>query len=189
MTALEAQAHLMNLWQNCRTKLDELFYYAEQEDLKKRLPAKGSWSVSEVFFHLNLLNAAYLENMPKAEQLKDAEGSRVLKRSFLGKQLERSMALKPDGGMRMKTKTPAATDPIAAQKRGHALVENVVFQELLSDLDSIKKYIELLDQKALEKEKVATLFPILKINAADALFVLLEHELRHIAQAKRILEA
>lgn len=189
MTALEAQNHLMNLWQNCRNKLDALFYYAEQEDLKKRLPQKGSWSVSEVFFHLNLLNAAYLEKMPKAELLQDAEGSRVLKRSFLGQQLERSMALKPDGSMRMKSKTPALTNPIAAQKRGHALVENVVFQELLSDLDSLKKYIDLLDQKALEREKVPTLFPLLKINAADALFVLLEHELRHIAQAQRIVEA
>lgn len=189
MKAAEAKKHLLGRWQECRNQLDALFYYAEEEDLKKRLPGKGQWSVTEVLFHINLVNGAYLRNMPSLDRLADAQAQRDLKRSFLGKQIEKSMALKADGGMRFKMKTPSVSDPIKAQARGHAAVENVIFREILQDLESIKSYIEILDVKNLDAHRVATLFPILKINGADVPFVLLEHELRHLAQAKRIVEA
>lgn len=189
MKAAEAKKHLLGRWQECRQQLDNLFYYAEEEDLKKRLAGKGQWSVTEVLFHINLVNGAYLKNMPALDALSAASADRELKRSFLGKQIERSMALKPNGGMRFKMKTPSVSDPIKAQARGHAAVEKVIFREILQDLESIKSYIEILDHKNLEKHKVATLFPILKVNGADVPFVLLEHELRHLAQAKRIVEA
>lgn len=187
MTALEAQAHLQSRLAECRKQLEELFYYCEEEDLKKRLPKKGSWSITEVLFHINLVNAAYLKGMPSQEALSQADGQRVLKRSFLGNRIEQSMALKPDGSMSFKMKTPAVSDPLKAQKRGHAAVENVVFREIISDLDAIESYIKVLHEKNLEKHPVPTLFPILKVNAADALFILLEHELRHLGQAKGIL--
>ncbi|QNR24425.1 DinB family protein [Croceimicrobium hydrocarbonivorans] len=187
MKAQEAQAHLNQLWQKAQKQLEELFYYSEEEDLKKRLDPK-SWSVTEVLFHINLLNESYLKNMPNIESLADADGNRSLKRSFVGRKLEKSMALKPDGSIAKKYKTPSLSDPIAAQKRGHAAVEQVIFREIVEDLKTIKQYIDILDGKALEKSKVPTLFPILKVNAADSLFILLKHELRHIAQAKRIMQ-
>ncbi len=189
MTAIEAQKHLNTLWQKCRHELDQLFYYCEEEDLKKRLPGKGSWSITEVVFHINLVNAAYLKNMPSLEVLDDADVNRKLKRSFLGRRIEKSMQLKADGTIGFKMKTPSVSDPLKAQKRGHAAVEKVVFREILTDLDELNSYIEVLDQKKLEAHSVPTLYPILKVNAADALFILLEHELRHLAQARRILEA
>ena len=187
MTALEAQTHLQSRLAECRKKLDELFYYCEEEDLKKRLPKKGTWSITEVLFHINLVNAAYLKGMPKMDRLKSASGDRPLRRSFLGKRIEKSMALKPDGSMSFKMKTPSVSDPIKAQKRGHAAVEGVVFREIISDLDELESYIQVLHETDLEKHRVPTLFPILKVNAADALFILLEHELRHLGQAKGIL--
>lgn len=187
MTAIEAQVHLQSRLAECRKKLEELFYYCEEEDLKKRLPKKGAWSITEVVFHLNLVNGAYLKGMPEMANLKGANADRELKRSFLGKRIEKSMALKPDGGIGFKMKTPAVSDPLKAQKRGHAAVEKVVFREIIRDLDALESYIKVLDSKALEKYKVPTLYPILKVNAADALFILLEHELRHLAQAKVIL--
>ncbi|WP_421753941.1 DinB family protein [Croceimicrobium sp.] len=188
MKAQEAQAHLNQLWEKAQKQLEELFYYREEEDLKKRL-APNSWSVTEVLFHINLLNAAYLKNMPSIDSLSKGNKERSLKRSFVGRKLEKSMALKPDGSLGRKFKTPSISDPIAAQKRGHAAVEQVIFRELVTDLKTIKQYIDILDEKTLEKSKVPTLFPLLKVNAADSLFILLEHELRHIAQARRILKA
>ncbi len=189
MTAKESQQELVKLWQECRKELEDLFYYCEEEDLKKRLPKKGSWSITEVLFHINLVNGHYLKGMPKPESLASADEGRSLKRSFIGKQLEKSMRLKSDGSMKMKLKSPSVSDPIKAQKRGHAAVEKVIFREVLTDLDQIKSYIDLVADKKLEAAKVPSLLPILKLNAADVLFVTLVHELRHLAQARRILEA
>jgi len=187
MTALESQIHLRSLLEKCRKDLDALFYYSEEEDLKRRGADAKSWSMVEILFHINLVNGAYLKNMPQIDKLEAAASDRNLKRSYLGRQIESSMALKPDGGMKIKMKTPSISDPRKAQKRGHAMVEQVVFREILTDLDTIRAYVDILDQKALEKTRVATLYPILKVNGADALFILLEHELRHLAQAARIL--
>lgn len=189
MTAVEAQNYLRELWQQTRSELDDLFYYCEAEDLKKRLSKKGSWSITEVLFHINLVNSHYLKGMPVFSSLSQDAKDRSLKRSFLGKRIENSMRLKEDGSIGLKMKSPSSTDPIKAQKRGHAAVEKVIFKEILEDLDRIKKYIELLADHKLEVQKVPTLFPILKVNAADALFIMLVHERRHLAQAKRILEA
>tara|TARA_R110002050_G_scaffold49818_5_gene115543 strand:- start:4588 stop:5166 length:579 start_codon:yes stop_codon:yes gene_type:complete len=187
MTHAEASEYLLQRLKTIEEKLDHIFYYSEGEDLLKTA-GKGSWNVVEVFYHINLLNESYLDQFPaglkKAQEVKSA----TIKRSWLGKKLENASLLDADEKVLKSFKSPKATDPKAKVKAGFAIVEKVVFQELLRDLKEIKNYSELLASKNLDQLKVNTLLPLLKVTMADALFIMLEHTNRHIVQAEKILK-
>tara|TARA_R110001592_G_scaffold138225_1_gene356913 strand:+ start:31275 stop:31853 length:579 start_codon:yes stop_codon:yes gene_type:complete len=188
MTNAEASKYLLERLDTIEKKLDSIFYYSEGEDLLKT-GAAGTWNVLEVFFHINLLNESYLDQFPKALQKAKKADTSPVKRSWIGKKLEQACLLDVNDMPIKYSKTPQATDPKAKQKAGFAVVEKVIFQELVQDLREISNYAKLLDSKNLDQIKVKTLLPIVKVSMADALFIMLEHTNRHIVQASRILKS
>tara|TARA_R110002050_G_scaffold18770_14_gene54542 strand:- start:4236 stop:4814 length:579 start_codon:yes stop_codon:yes gene_type:complete len=188
MTNAEASKYLLERLDTIEKKLDSIFYYSEGEDLLKT-GATGTWNVLEVFFHINLLNESYLDQFPKALQKAKKADTSAIKRSWIGKKLEQACLLDVNDMPIKYSKTPQATDPKAKQKAGFAVVEKVIFQELVQDLREIRNYAKLLDSKNLDQIKVKTLLPIVKVSMADALFIMLEHTNRHIVQASRILKS
>lgn len=187
MTLQEASDFLLAKQNEIEAQLDKIFYYAEGEDLLK--VDQGGWNVIEVFYHINLLNESYLDQFEGLlNKAQSAEGKR-LKRSWLGRKLEDSSRISASATTNKKYTSPKKIDPKEKQKQGFAVVEKVVFQELLRDLKEIKRYSKLLAEKDLTSLKVKTVFPILKVNMADALFIMLRHTERHIAQAERILKS
>ncbi len=188
MTNAEASKYLLERLDTIEKKLDRIFYYSEGEDLLKTGPS-GTWNVLEVFFHINLFNESYLDQFPKALQKAQEAKTAPLMRSWIGKKLEQACLLDANDMPIKYRKTRQATDPKAKQKAGFAVVEKVVFQELVQDLREIRNYAKLLDSKNLEQLKVKTLLPIVKVSLADALFIMLEHTNRHIAQASMILKS
>ena len=188
MTNAEAYIYLLERLDTIEKKLDRIFYYSEGEDLLKTEGA-GTWNVLEVFFHINLLNESYLDQFPKALQKAQAAKTSSIKRSWIGEKLEEACLLDTNDKPIKYSKSPRATDPKAKQKAGFAVVEKVVFQELVQDLREIRNYAKLLDSKNLDLLKVKTLLPIVKVSMADALFIMIEHTNRHIVQASRILKS
>jgi hypothetical protein len=188
ITNAEASKYLLERLDTIEKKLDRIFYYSEGEDLLKT-EGVGTWNVIEVFFHINLLNESYLDQFPKAVQKAQAAKTASIKRSWIGKKLEEACLLDANDKPIKYSKSPQATDPKAKQKAGFAVVEKVVFQELVQDLREIRNYTKLLDSKNLDQLKVKTLLPIVKVSMADALFIMIEHTNRHIEQASRILKS
>lgn len=179
-----------------RSKLDRLkdqanqvLYYAEGEDLLKREDKKGSWNVVEVIHHLNLVNAHYLDQYPKdPEQLADASPETKVKTSLLGRMLIKGVAPGDlSSGPSFKMRSPASTDPLKRQKKGYATVDQVVFRDFTDDLKKLEHHLQWLTQKAYEKRRIKTLLPIFSINAGEALLLMIDHGLRHMNQAERII--
>lgn len=183
MTAEEWCDEQLGAIEEIRSRLDRLFYYAEEEDLKKRPHAKA-WSVAEIIHHINLVNQHYLNQLPALDMVASATKDRELKPSWFGAKFQGMMSTKS----KMRFKSPAKTDPIKRQAQGFATVEGVIFREILSDLEMMKKYIQALPEKSLEKVKLQSLVPLLKFRVPEALGVMLNHELRHLDQAERVLK-
>ena len=188
MTNAEASKYLLERLTTIEKKLDSIFYYSEGEDLLKTEKPNG-WNVVEVFHHINLLNESYLDQF--ALQLKKANSasSSKIKRTWIGKQLYKASVLNNGDQLLKSYKSPKSVDPKAQQAAGIAIVEKVVFQELLRDLKEIRSHAKQLATKNLDELKVKTLLPLLKVNMADALFIMIEHTNRHIVQAGRILKS
>jgi len=188
MTNAEASQYLLQRLTTIEKKLDAIFYYSEGEDLLKTEKPNG-WNVVEVFHHINLLNESYLDQFgPQLKIAKPATNGKI-KRTWIGKKLLGASLLGENDKVLKSFKSPKAVDPKAKAKAGIAIVEKVVFQELLRDLKEIRGHAELLASKNLDQLKVKTLLPFFKVNMADALFIMIEHTNRHIVQAGRILKS
>lgn len=185
----EAQAQeLKRLLQQVKEQRDRLFYYSEDEELQKRESKKGGWSVLETIFHINLVNGSYLDQL-RGEFPKAPQGP--AQTSFLGKLLLKTVQKTGQGSEQSywKVKAPAAIDPLKLQKKGHAVVAEVVFREFVTDLDSLAQWIDRYPNEQVEKARVQTFAPLLKINGWDVLQICLHHTSHHLRQAQKIIEA
>lgn len=187
MTNVEVfKEDLLKAWQELRNTIDDVFYYVEDEDFQKRLE-ESSWSVKEVLYHINMVNRHYLDQM-KFES-NSPKSKNLLKTSFFGRMLMKSMPKAQNGRSGRKYKTQSKVDPRQRQKAGYAVVSKVVFADLLSDLDEIKGHIEALPENGLHHRKLKSLAPIFKVYGHEALELLVYHSFRHIYQAESILKA
>jgi hypothetical protein len=188
MTNVQASQRILGRLGDIEKKLDTLFYYSESEDLLKT-EKRGTWNAVEVFFHINLLNESYLDQFPAQVKLAKEASPGKIKRSWIGKKLIEASRVNANDELIKKYTSPKVIDPKAREKAGFAIKEKIVFQELLRDLKEIRVYADLLASKNLDTLKVKTLLPLLKVNLADALFIITEHTYRHILQAERILKS
>jgi hypothetical protein len=161
-------------------------YYAEEEELYKRENKKRGWSFLEIFLHVNLLNDFYLCQFPASL----AQASRPQARStWVGGQLVKATQ-KPRGQKSLlPMRAPAAVDPLKKQEKGHALVADVIFRELITDLDTLGGHLEQFSQYAYEDLCIQSLAPFLKVNGWDALQIIPYHLQRHLAQARALQQA
>jgi len=171
-----------------REQMNQLFYYAEEEQLLIKEDKPNGWNTLEIVYHINLVNAPYLKQI---EALKSkapkAPANSAPRSTFLGRYMLKSFRLAPEGEKKgMKWKSPASVDPIKQNEKGFKPVTNVVFRQLVQDLDQIETYLKEAQELALEKLKIKTLIPWLKINAFDALQIMVAHGQRHFKQAKSI---
>ncbi len=166
-----------------RNDIQQHFYFMEGEDLRRR-PAKNKWSVIEVFSHINLVQGYYLKNIRKALENAQEVNHDEVKHSWFGHQAIKFMTPK-DGQIGMKIKTFKKIDPIARAKKGVALDEKVIFQDLINDIEELEELMIKAYDYDLETEKVPTLVSWLKINIADALEFNLAHTERHLLQARK----
>lgn len=182
----EFKSELLEEWQELRSDIDQLFYYVEEEDFLRKGKGKNAWSVKEVLYHINLTNQHYLEQMRELPQKAEPQ---KLHSSIFGRSIMKSMPKATKGQSKRKHKTRSKVDPRVKQKQGYAIVEKVVFSEMLRDLDEMKKWIEGLPQNGLHNQKLKTLMPLFKMYGHEALASLIRHQRRHIAQAEDILKS
>ncbi|WBX73231.1 DinB family protein [Tenacibaculum pacificus] len=147
------------------------------EELQYKKTAK-SWSVLECLEHLNLYSEFYNNEIRKRIEKSKHQKSTVFKAGFLGNKFALDML--PKEGVKTMN-TFKSKNPIYSKLDKKVVLERfIIFQEELLQL------LELAENKNLTKIKTAITLPILKFRLGDTFRFVINHNQRHIAQAKNI---
>ncbi|MCD8401920.1 DinB family protein [Tenacibaculum finnmarkense] len=147
------------------------------EDLQYKKTAK-SWSVLECLEHLNLYAEFYNNEIRKRIEKSKYQKSTVFKSGYLGNKFALDML--PKEGMKTMN-TFKSKNPIYSK-----LDEKVVLERFIMLQKELLQLLELSEDKNLTKVKTSTTLPILKFRLGDTFRFVINHNQRHIIQAKNI---
>lgn len=170
-----------------RQETEQSFYFLNKEELALKPSAKG-WSILEIFKHLNLTNHFYLQQAEQKQNAYAPASRDELALSWLGRWAVRQMEPNPEGKLRYKMKSPAMSHPQKGAQKEQALVADVIFRDFMDDLERLKKLLQLFPEKKVEKVKIQSLAPLIKMRLSDAIPFLITHAERHLRQAQGNLE-
>lgn len=140
----------------------------------REVPPDGGWSIAQVFEHLCVVNAAYLDG-PLSAALAQARqrgpASKPWKASFVGGWLTRSLA---EGSKAMPA--PWRVGPTA---REH------VVDEFLASVARLRELVQAADGTDLGVGLASPASGLIRMNLGDALRIVVVHCHRHLAQAER----
>lgn len=167
-----------------KTVIEKHFYYLESEDLLFK-PDQKSWNTIEVFEHLNLTNEHYLKEFSIALNNTQNSTPKQFKLSWMGKRMIASMQPK-EGNIPFKMKTFKKTDPLVLQAKGRKLIDHIVLQDFIQGLDEFLEILKLTKQKDIQRIKIKSLIPILRLKVGDAFGFIVAHMERHLLQAQHL---
>jgi hypothetical protein len=140
-----------------------------------------SWSVLECIAHLNLYGDFYLVEIDKKLSSANLGSSNIVKGGFLGQYFAKSMLPKEKLN---KMKTFKDKDPIHSQLSINELDKFIEQQhQLLVLLEKSRAY-------NLNKIRISiSISKIIKLKLGDTFQFYINHQLRHLRQMERVLEA
>ena len=142
----------------------------------REVPPDGGWSIAQVFEHLCVVNASYLDG-PLPVALADARqrgpANRPWKASFMGSWLTRSLA---EGAKSM---------PAPATWRVGPTVREHVVDEFLASVARLRELVRAADGTDLGVGLSSPASGLIRMNLGDALRIMVVHCHRHLAQAER----
>ncbi len=143
-------------------------------------PPAGGWSVGECLAHLNTVGRLYLEKLePALAEAPTTTGEGPFRLGLVGGFFVRSQ----EPPVRRKLETPRAFAPVSKPQVG-------VTEAFFALQDELRVLIEGAD--GLDLGRVTITSPVtnlLRLNAFEALSLVLAHERRHLWQAARVREA
>ena len=142
----------------------------------REVPPDGGWSVAQVFEHLCIVTASYLDGPLPAALAKARErgpSSRPWKPSFVGGWLTKSMS---EGGKPMPSPAPWRVGPVARER---------AVDEFLALIARLRTALIEADAGDLGVGVTSPASPIIRMNLGDALRLCVVHCHRHLAQAER----
>ena len=150
--------------------------------LTMNLPeAEGKWSMLQCIKHISLATGVYVKNVEgKLSSNSNQEDSGKFKGSWKGRLFAKMNAPKPNGDIPNKLKTFKFMEPSQELNREEVIDEFITVHQ---------KFITLIKQSAsidLDKSRVQTALPVVKLRLGDAYLFLLAHTKRHVVQLKRI---
>ncbi|MEY8759127.1 DinB family protein [Chryseobacterium tongliaoense] len=142
--------------------------------------SENSWSVLECFEHLNRYGNFYIPEIKKRILISDSAPKNTFSPGILGNYFAKMMLPKE----KLKTmKTVKEMNPIHSRLDKNVLNAFIEQQNQLSDLLERAKTIDL------EKTKTGiSISKLIKLKLGDTFRFVIYHNLRHIEQAKRVLE-
>ncbi|SOU86901.1 DinB family protein [Tenacibaculum dicentrarchi] len=135
-----------------------------------------SWSVLECLEHLNLYAEFYNNEIRKRIEKSKYQKSTVFKSGYLGNKFALDML--PKEGMKTMN-TFKSKNPIYSK-----LDKKVVLERFIKLQKELLNLLELSENKNLTKIKTAITLPILKFRLGDTFRFVINHNQRHIIQAK-----
>ena len=139
-----------------------------------------SWSVLECLEHLNLYGNFYLPEIDKRIKASNLSFDDVFKSGFLGNKFANDMLPKEN----MKTmNTFKSKNPIHSNLNKEKVL-NIFIKQQVQILD----LLEIAKTKNLTKIKTSITLPLLKFRLGDTFRFVINHNIRHVAQAENILK-
>jgi hypothetical protein len=135
------------------------------------------------------VNAAYLKQLNHKLAQNKQKPSDKLNHSWLGKLMIKQLKPSESGQKGLSFKAPASVNPKALKQKGYAVVDKIVFRDLLSDLSEIEQLLKKIDEYDFQSIRIKSLVPLIPLNGYDALALMLAHTERHLIQAKKYLES
>ncbi len=140
---------------------------------------ENSWSVLECLEHLNLYARYYNDEIDTKMKRSNLPFSDTFKSGFLGNKFANDMLPKEQ----MKTmNTFKSKNPIHSD-----LNKETVILDFINLQESLLELLKVAATKNL-KLKIKTTLPLLKLRLGDTFRFVINHNIRHIEQAKRVLE-
>lgn len=159
----------------------ELLKHTDESKLKTK-PSETGWSALECIDHLNRYNEFYIPVFQKAIEKAKNKTSENYKAGWLGNKMAEDM-LPKDGKLKSTMKTFKSKNPTLDGVDPHALEFLISYQsELLIILQKAKSI-------DLASTRVKTTLPLVKLKFGDALRFIINHEIRHVEQAKKALKS
>lgn len=171
--------------------LGELFDYVQShldfteylktipDNVLQRKPSLDSWSTLECLEHLNLYGAFYIPEISKRIAVSKTTADPIFRSGYLGNKFALDML--PREGIRTM-KTFKSKNPIHSK-----LIKEKVINTFTEQQKQLLVLLKQAKEKNLTKIKTATTLPFLKLRLGDTLRVVIYHNERHIAQAKKVL--
>jgi hypothetical protein len=144
-------------------------------------PAPGSWSIAEVFAHLNLSNAIYIRYiLPKITLAPDTVAD-DLRTGWLGDWAYERIVPRPDGSV-LKMRSAKSVFPVKPTEESKEVLFD--FHRTCDALDDIVRHSA---TKDLRRIRIPFHFvPYLHFGLGETLRFLIAHNERHLLQAQRV---
>lgn len=149
-----------------------------ENELKKK-PNEKSWSVLDCLEHLNLYASFYNKEVKKRMETSKLPSTSVFKSGFWGNKFAVDML--PKEGMKTM-KTFKSKNPIYTN-----LDKETVLSMFISQQKELLRWLTTAESKNLTQIKTSLTIPILKFKLGDTFRFVINHNERHIVQAKNVL--
>jgi hypothetical protein len=157
-------------------------FQAEDEALLSEHPAEGKWSVLECIEHLHRYNEFYLPEFRKSLSKARTTSDTSMKRGSFGMKSAKSM-LPGESGVRNPMKTFKSKNSL------NSGVSKAVLKVFKREQEELMELVKSAYNRDIGGVKCETTLPIIRFRLCDALEFVINHQLRHIAQANRVQES
>lgn len=158
-------------------KLAENFLNLSYNQINWR-PSDSQWSIGECIEHLIRTNMKYIPVYEK-NKLPDGSNDKVIyKQTILGKLILKTV--KPD--YKRKMETPSSFNPIGSE------IKEKIVNDFINQNNEIIELAKKIDVSKLNEKITSPFSKLVKYNIGDSLLIVAYHNLRHLYQAKRVME-
>jgi len=158
----------------------EKFSSIEETTLSKH-PAEGKWNVLECIEHLHRYNEYYLPQFRKSLSKSKLTSTDKMKRGSFGMKSAKSM-LPSETGVRNPMKTFKSKNSL------HSNVSKAVLAVFEKELYELQTLVKDAYDRDIGRVRCKTTLPFIRFRLCDAMEFVINHQVRHMAQANRALE-
>lgn len=143
-------------------------------------PSQKEWSIGQCLDHLLKTNTSYSEAIEKKLASTPAkEGQHPFKYGLIGRYFINMMAPSPS----FKVPSPPTIKPQRSQ------IDPGIIERFLKQQDDLEKLVRQASGHDLTTKVPSPLFRLLRLQLGEMFVVMMQHEQRHLNQAKRVMES
>jgi uncharacterized damage-inducible protein DinB len=157
-------------------------FIANDEKVLSHRPESNKWNVLECIEHLHRYNAFYLPEFQKTMKRAPLCNSNEMKRGRFGMKSAKSM-LPGETGVNNPMKTFKSKNTLNTN------VSSATLDLFRNELAELKALIQEAATRDIGEVKCKTTLPLIRFRLCDALEFVINHQVRHIDQAKRALKS
>ena len=179
----ELIADLIKSTKNLKEIVEEKFVHLSDSELNHK-PNPDAWSITQCLEHLNLYGDYYLEAMQNAMQKSNAGSETIFKSGMIGNYFANVMLPKQDDTVK-KMEAPKPQNP--SLHKDIKLSRKTVMR-FISQQEHMLDLLEMARDKNLNKIRIPiTIAKWMKLRLGDTFRFNVNHNIRHIKQAERVL--